>query len=241
MRRSTSQDVSSRDLEDTVVAVAHGIEPNSSSPMSDSPLVQNMTGAGGERSDGPSAGSVVAWSPAGAAAPPASSVNPTDGMTRLDSRPGAAAPMAIAQPLGSMVLLISGPELAGPMLERSGSIPDDRGDTRMLSSIAPADPDGDAGGPVWTELLEGALCADWDAVDGELRQFLARLSGLADASSGRDAWRVGRLWIAAAAALVLARRRSSRRRQLVRRSLAGADRDSVRGALPIGPWPLGPL
>ncbi len=90
------------------------------------------------------------------------------------------------------------------------------------------------------ELLDAAVNADWEAVDGELRQFLARLGGLAGSAHGRPSRSLWLAWIGAAGALVVARRASRRGRPLFRRSLiVESSAGRGHGPFPVGPWPLG--
>jgi hypothetical protein len=93
----------------------------------------------------------------------------------------------------------------------------------------------------WANLLEGATRGDWEAVDGELRQFLSGLGGLAEHTNESEVGRTWPLWIGMATALLMARRASSGRRRLFRRSVQEALWASSRRPVPVGPWPLGSL
>ena len=91
-----------------------------------------------------------------------------------------------------------------------------------------------------TELLDAAIHADWEAVDGELRQILTRLSGVTGSADGGPSRSLWLAWIGAAGALLLARRASHRGRPLFRRSLTAESSARRRhGPFPVGPWPLG--
>ncbi len=105
----------------------------------------------------------------------------------------------------------------------------------LVASSAPASPV-----PSSTGLLDAAIHADWEAVDGELQRFLARLTGLPRSPDGRPSRPVWLAWIGAAGALLVARRASHRGRRLFRRSVTGeSPSGSGRRPIPIGPWPLG--
>jgi hypothetical protein len=90
-----------------------------------------------------------------------------------------------------------------------------------------------------TGLMEGALHADWDLVDRELRQFLSGLGSLAGDTDGHGTGQLWPLGIGVAAALVVARRAALRRRGLFSSPVHGVLRVSARHAVPSGPWPLG--
>ena len=91
----------------------------------------------------------------------------------------------------------------------------------------------------WGQLLDGARHADWEAVDGELRQFLARLGGLAEAPDGYSSPTTWPWFLGVATALVAARRGSIRRRGLFRRAAPRESGTSSHRPIPVGPWPLG--
>ena len=90
-----------------------------------------------------------------------------------------------------------------------------------------------------TELLDAAINADWDAVDGELRQFVIRLGGLAGSADGPPSQLVWLAWVGAAGALLVARRASHRGRALFPRSVTASSPAPGDRPLPVGPWPLG--
>ena len=92
----------------------------------------------------------------------------------------------------------------------------------------------------WADLLEGALHADWEGLDGELRQFLSgfgRPDERADGYGGASTWP---LCIVAATALLVARRTANAHRRLFRRPVDASLWASARRPVPFGPWPLGP-
>src|SRR5262249_12663895 len=74
----------------------------------------------------------------------------------------------------------------------------------------------------------------------DLRHFLARLGGLADATDGPGSGPAWPLLIAATTALVLAHRASYGPRRRFRRPVAAAAWAAGHGPVPGAPWPLGP-
>src|SRR5262249_55417733 len=73
-------------------------------------------------------------------------------------------------------------------------------------SIAVLASDGAMSSPTWSDLIDGALRSDGEGVEGDLRQFLAGLGGLADTQDGPGLGPAWPLWIAATTALLLVHR-----------------------------------
>lgn len=91
----------------------------------------------------------------------------------------------------------------------------------------------------WTTLVEVALRGDWDALDAELEQFLARLGRADGESETTGETTTVCLWIGIAA-VAMAARGASRRggaRSSRRRGVAGDPPPTIGS---VGPWPLGP-
>ncbi len=156
------------------------------------------------------------------------------------SEPTAAISAAFVSLAGSSAAVGPTVEISAPAPEDPSPIPDVRGDKSpafvvSVASRAPASPD-----PSSTNLLDAAIHADWEGVDGELQQFLTRLTGLPRSPDGRSPRPVWLAWIGAAGAILVAHRASHRGRRLFRRSVAGESLSgSGRRPIPIGPWPLG--
>jgi hypothetical protein len=243
IRHPNVQDLASREIEGAILVAARGTDPESPAAVDPLSIEPDMMWAlGGDGSDAAGAAPSIGWAQGGAPISVASPVNPAARVSGLDGRTGAAPSVSAAAtpPPGSMALLVS-LEIPVPATAGDGAAPDLQGDALIPSSKEPAPVDREASGPVWADPLDGPLGADWAAVDAELRQFLSRLGGLADATSALEAGAAWRLWIAAAMILVLARRGSSGPWRLLRPTATGAARDSARRPVPIGPWPLGPL
>ena len=190
--------------------------------------------SGGDVPDSAAVASAVGSVPEGAMSLVTSAANPFGESAELDADlgPGAAESTAPTGSSGTVVLA----------LERSIFAP---GDSRAVSDLR-----GDelpslvfsSSSLVFSspELMDAAVNADWEAVDGELRQFLARLGGLTRSADGRPSRSLWLAWLGAAGALLVARRASHRGRPLFRRLLTGES--SARrhhGPFPVGPWPMG--
>jgi hypothetical protein len=156
------------------------------------------------------------------------------------AEPAAAISTASTALAGSSAAIAPTVEISAPAPADPPPVSDVRGDRSpavvvLVASSAPASPV-----PSSTDLLDAAIHADWEAVDGELQQFLSRLAGLPRSPDGRPSRPVWLAWIGAAGALLVARRASHRGRRLFRRSVTGeASTGSGRRPIPIGPWPLG--
>jgi hypothetical protein len=90
----------------------------------------------------------------------------------------------------------------------------------------------------WGDLVEGALRSDWDAVDRELRRFLAghvRRGAVADRASAAPSWQ---LLLGAGAVMILASTAGPGPGRLLR-PRSHSDRGAPgRDAGTVGPWPL---
>jgi hypothetical protein len=168
-----------------------------------------------------------------------SAANPFDGPGSLDVHlgPGAAESTAPSGASGALVLALESSKLPPG---DSPAVSDLRGDESpaLVLSVASRAPASLVFSS--TELLDAAIHADWEAVDGELRQFLARLGGLAGSTDGRPSRSLWLAWLAAAGALLVARRASHRGRSLFPGShTAESSARGGHGPFPVGPWPLG--
>jgi hypothetical protein len=88
----------------------------------------------------------------------------------------------------------------------------------------------------WGNLVEHALRGEWDAVDAELRQFLARLGGSADGSDEPGFGPSWHVWIGTALAMIVARQALHGSWRLVRRPCPARARHEH--PTPLDPWPL---
>jgi hypothetical protein len=134
----------------------------------------------------------------------------------------------------------------------AGVIARARGTAGLAPADAPTKPDRDANvsavavaenheAPAlcWGDVLEGALHPDWDAVDGELRQFLSRLRRLAETPDGYGMGASWAVWIGAASAMILASRAARGPQRLFRRRAPAVVWALPRDPAPVSPWPMG--
>jgi hypothetical protein len=240
LRRSTPADPTPRDVPDPLSLVRHN-EPATGGDSASNEQ-ETMSVLGGSAFDPVGSASLVGWAPGTAMPVVMALANPPDRLAGFDGRasagPGSSA--AITSPTGSVAYIAPGAETLEVVASDVSAVTSLRGGEFGPLSIAGTAPDGGASSPAWADLIDGALRSDWEGVEGDLRQFLARLGGLADATDG-PAW--GPAWplcIAATTALVLAHRASYGPRRLFRRPVAAAALTSGHGPVPVGPWPLGP-
>jgi hypothetical protein len=236
-KHPVSQDGAPPELVDPLALVARRADHASETVVGEPPAIAQETISG--LSDGAALDSVGAsalgWAPI-ATMPVIMSVAILPGpAVGSDGRAGASA--AETTPAGSVVNVVT--ELRVPKLVSGDAQAalDIAGDTALQLPIPVLDSNRDA--PTWANLLEGTLHSDWEAVDGELRHFLAGLGGLTQHTNEHGAWPTWPLWIGAATALLLARRASYGCRRLFRRPQR-ALWASPRRPVPVGPWPLGP-
>jgi hypothetical protein len=236
-KRPPSQDAAPRELADPLVFEARRTDTASDALAGDPPaLGQEMAPgvSGGAASDSAVASSVVGWAPGTAMAVIMSAIILPGEFDGSDGRAGASA--AGTSPAGSVGNVVRELEIPEPAPGDARMALDLPGDEPLKFPVRVADSDRDA--PAWANLLEGALHLDWDVVDGELRQFLSGLGGLAQHPDGYGARPTWPLWIGAATALLLARRAGWRR--LSPRPVQGVLWESPRRPVPVGPWPMGP-
>jgi hypothetical protein len=235
-----SQNVGLREIADPAVSVARHSESGSDAIIGDPQSAgQEATSSpvSGVASDPLGAASLAAWAPNAAVPAFVSAANTFSSGLGSDGRAENSAVHQKPQvPIGG---LSPGLEVAEPAAGGAQMVLDLAGDG-LVALPGPVEyTDRDA--PAWASLLEGALRSDWQKVDGELRQFLSRLGGLAqhtDENGARPMWPV---WIGAATALILAHRASYWRRRFFGRPVQDARWKSPRRPVPVGPWPLGPL
>jgi hypothetical protein len=197
---------------------------------------------GGETADSAPAASVVGWIADVAVPGLVFPANPPGKFSGLDGRTGAGpgASATTTMPAGPLVPIVATLENSGEPPRDPGSESNPQVRESWGSAIVKAASHPGSAISVWADLLDGAIHADWEAFDGELRQFLARLGGLADSQEGRSlsgpAWP---FWICAATAVLVARRASHGRWRLFGRPVTGKIRGSGDRPIPVGPWPLG--
>ena len=227
IRRSNSSNASRRELADALIVDPRNTDPESSALTGDAPSTgpELMSGLGG--GDVPD----LATTPLSLLGSAQDTAN-LPGLG-LDGRAAGASTAATMPPSSGTV---------DPSLENSGdrqSAPGPTGDQQGQHSVSVAASNAGPAISAWANLLSGTLHADWDAVDVDLRQFLARLGGLTDDSAGPGSGPAWPFWLGAATVLIVARRASSGRRRLFRRPVAGELRGFTRRPIPVGPWPLG--
>jgi hypothetical protein len=181
--------------------------------------------------------SLIGWAPGTAMPVVMPLANPPDRLAGFDARAGAG--------LGSSAAITARTSSIGNIAPRGETLASDVSGVTGLRdgelgpfSIAERASDGAISSPSWADLIDGALRSDWEGVDGDLRQFLARLGGLADTRDGPGSGPAWPLWIAATTALLLVHRASYAPRRWFRRRAAAAWA-SGDGPIPVGPWPLG--
>jgi len=245
-RRSASQNAAARELADSLPTAPRVKDLASTTAPTDGLSAAGPEapsgGADGGAGDPAGAASIVGWAPGAATSVIGSLANPPGVGIGLDGRTGSGpqASAAANVPQGSVAAVIPGPEVPGSgprdtpgALDRAASEPSQR----PVMGVAA---NGAATAQSWGDLLVRALQPDWEAVDGQLRQFLSRLGGLADAPVGVGAGPSWPLWIAAATALILVHRASRSPRRLFRRPVPGAVLLTSRHPVPVGgPWPMG--
>jgi hypothetical protein len=182
--------------------------------------------------------SVIAWAPDPAMSGAGSAAGRISG---FDSRMGTG-----SWALAPTVVWPGSSRRTGPRLDASRAI---RVDSRSASEILGDRPGAktasvaasESGSPMsnLADLLDGVIRLDWEAVDGELRQFLARLGACVDDSNASGSASPWPIWIAAATAVLVARRVSPGTRRF--RAECITEQASRRGhrRAPVGPWPLG--
>jgi hypothetical protein len=242
IRRSTPSNSSERELEDSLALEQRTTDVDSGESLGDPPpFAPDVVFAlgGGDISD-PSSSSVVGWAPDAAMPVIVSPANLSGRAVGPDGRlmAGAGASAATAVPPGSSGTIVAVPESSATALGGPGTASGSPGDKSWAHSIAAAASGPESPTSAWAGLLDGAIRADWEAVDGELRQFLARLGALADSPDGRRSGPAWPFWIGAATALLVVRRASNGRRPLFRRPITGETWGSGHRPIPVGPWPL---
>jgi hypothetical protein len=240
LKRPTLTDPTPRDVADPLSLVRH-IEAATSGDSSSSEQ-ETLSVLVGSAFDSAGSVSLVGWAPGTATPVVMPLANPPDRIAGFDAR-------AVAGP-GSSTAVTAQTVPAGniaPGAETLELIAGDVSGTIGLRdvelgalSITGAASDGKGSSAAWADPIDGALDSVWEGLDGDLRQFLARLSGLARTPDGPGAGPVWPLWIAATTALLLARRASFGPRRFFRRPVAASAWATGHGPVPVGPWPLGP-
>jgi hypothetical protein len=218
-RHSSSHDDPARDVVDSLEFVERrSIEQTSSIGLTDdAPAVEpeQITGAAGDGGLDPlGAASVVAWAP-------------SSGL--WFGVPGA----------GPGELAATGAVVWGPEIVRSAATnTEDPGGDLARSPVTDVLADSAANNSTWGDLVDRALHGDWDGLDGELRRFLSRSGGVADALVERGWAPSWPLWIGAAAITVLARQAFQRRGRFLGRPRLLGELAPHHHPIPVGPWPL---
>jgi hypothetical protein len=218
-RRSTSHDGGAREVAEPLSIVERrSIEETSSIGLTDdAPAAdpETVSGSAGDAAlDALGAGSVVAWAPGSGLS-----------LGMLAAGPGE---------LGATGAVVWGPEIIRPTAQYADHPAGDQARTPV--NELPAEPA--LLNPSLGQLVDRALHGDWDALDGELRRFLSRLGGDADAPAERG-WALSwPLWIGAAAVTVLARQAMHRPGRFFRRPRPFGARVPHHQPIPVGPWPL---
>jgi hypothetical protein len=245
-RRLNSQEIGSRELLDPLLLVSRSIDAASTSLAGDAPtsgleLIASL--GGGDPNDSAGAASLVGWAPGTPTPATMSLANPYGRVLGPDGRtvPGLGAGVWAAggEPLDSVGLLVSDAAIFGPTHGDVRTATDLHSDVESPLAVA-ADPDRGSHVQAWADILDSALHPDWEAVDGELRQFLSRLGDLNGTVVGQGAGHAWLLWIGAATTIILARRASHGRWLSFRGPAPWRVGISGGPPVPVGPWPLGP-
>jgi hypothetical protein len=237
IRRPNSNNASQRELASSLIVEPRNNDFETSESAEDNPLTgpELISGlAGGDVSDTAAAAGFGGLGLDSATSILNSAANPSGRGLGLDGR---AAGMTTAPT--SAGTIVTGLENSGANGADPQSAPGFSSDGRGGLLMPPAASGFAPGTSAWAVLLDGAIHADWEAVDVDLRQFLARLGGLTDGPDGPRSGPAWSFWIGAATVLLVARRASSGRRRLFR----GAGGNDLPGLahrpIPVGPWPLG--
>lgn len=229
-RRPVSQTAATRNLVDSLYPVTRRTDRTSDFLPSDPPAIGQETVPAlneGDASDSAGESSLVAWAPS-SAMPVIMSLATLPGLfAGFDGRAWpSASESRESSPVGHTVAELEVREPAP-------------GDAQTAPGSSVAVPALDRDAPTWGHLVDGAIHADWEVVDAELRQFLSGLSELAQHPEEYGAGQTWPLWIGMAGALLLARRSSSIRQRLFGRPVRGPFWVAPGGPIPVGPWPLG--
>jgi hypothetical protein len=245
IKRSAGENAEMRELEDALFSVMRvrdlvlTTEPTDDLPATGSE--PTSVNAGGAAGDPAGLASALGWAPATAMPAITAPNNPPSLVVGIDARTGLgpqASATVTASPV-SAVEVVLGSEIPGMALWTMPRTPDDQANESSQPSVS-ATMAGEAPATSWGDLLEGALPSDWDGIEGQLRRFLSRLGGLADAADGRGAGLSWHLWIGTATALILARRAAWGPQRWFRRPAPETIGLSAHRPVPEGPWPLGP-
>jgi hypothetical protein len=238
VRQLASQVAESRQLDDSLVVQPRRNNPVSDDLADDSPAIEQemMPGlGGGAAADLASASLLVGWG-SGAAIPANISMSTLRGrIVGPDDRAGGSATEAVPGSFGSLVPEFQVAKRAKGATATAPAIPGDEPSQHPDSAASPV-----REAPAWADILDGTLRPEWEAVDGELQQFLSWLSGSADQPDGPGTGPAWPFWIGATTAVLLARRVWYGRPRLFRRQAPGTIWVSARRPIPVGPWPLGP-
>jgi hypothetical protein len=245
-RRFNYQEIGSRELFDPLQLASRSIDVASTAVAGDvQPTGLELIAGlgGGDPIDPAGAASLVGWAPATATPTIMSLASLSERAVGPDGRSGLGPGVGVSAAGGGPM------DSVGQLVPEAGIYAPAPGDVRPATDVH-ADVDlpiavvgvTDRGGsaPAWADILESALHPDWEAVDGELRQFLSRLGDLDRTAVGQEAGSVWLLWIGAATTLFLVRRASHGPRLSYRRAAPWPVGVSGRHPVPVGPWPLGP-
>ncbi len=162
---------------------------------------------GGPAPEHDGAASVIGWANGSVTQGLNSLANSINLIGGLDGRPGAGldALLLVSAPAGSAsdVANPEGPGARAGAVEMAAAFVGDDASRFVLPLAASASEPRER---TWGDVLQVALHPDWEAVDGELLQFLARLGGLADAHDGHAEGPPWLFLMGAAAALILGQR-----------------------------------
>jgi hypothetical protein len=239
VKRLAAPDPDPRGLPDPLSLIRHNPPATGGDPAAAAPAT--MPGPSGTAFDPAGAVTLIGWAPS-TATPGVGPANPAERAAGPDVRSGTGTGSgpAVTVPTGSLGNISPGLETSGSVAGNDSAAQGVPGVILRPPRVPGAVSDRGASSPAWAGLIDGALHSDWEGVDGELRQFLARLGGLSATPDGPETRPTWPLWIAATAALLLARRGSFGPRRLFGRPVPGSAWASARRPIPVGPWPLGP-
>ncbi len=236
LRRSNSNNSSERELLDSPDSESHSADLEARALTDDAPLSESepISGPGSGDSSDPAAAPVAGSALEAGMSAINSAANPSAGASALDPRSGsfAAASVASASTPGS-----SGPDVAASLVPGPATSPGAHGTASNNSGDQRSDATLPAFSPA--NLLDAAIHADWEGVNGEFRQFLASLGSFTDSSDGHGSQPAWPLWFGAVTAMLVARRASHRGRRFFGRRQTDEDAASGRCRSQAGPWPLG--
>jgi hypothetical protein len=247
VKRTGTASSQARAIEELVSVKPRNLDPEltTTTPTDDSdrtvPGAYSSDDSGAAEHDGVAA---LTLSPTSAVLQGASALsNAFNQLGGLDGRPGPAAEAAtgVNPPVVAVAAESANPDVFAIVNGTGQSTALVGGGEHAHLLVRPTELAVEAPERTWGDVLSGALHADWDAVDRDLRKVLSRLGKVSDSHDARERVAAWPLWIGVATALFGAQRASREGRRWFQRSVGGVPPAPPGHAVPDAPWPLGPL